>query len=247
MKTNFYFRFITPLVVLLLMVSGIQAQDPGTTPGDTTPVATPAVAVDTTPVAATTTAPAEETKSKDENDGFNSKSRFGIRVGGIISKQAYESGTPTEDPESKFGADLAIVYAMPIGRGFFMLQPELHYLQKGYTIANTTNGELNVSLNYLELPILLRVNFGSSIRFFGFAGPSIGWLLDGTYENDLGEQDASEVLDDIEYSGHIGLGAGLGPLELDVRYIAGLSDISNSDDFTDAKNSSFGIGLTLKF
>jgi hypothetical protein len=194
-------------------------------------------------------APAEQKPEKEKADGFNSKTRFGIRLGGIMSKTDFEnSNDPTADPESKIGADLAILCAIPIGGGFFMLQPELHWLQKGYKIEDINTGDDVIStLNYIELPLLLRLNFGGSIKLFGFAGPSIGYLLDGELNTSSQSLDATEYLDQTEYNAHIGLGVGLGTFEIDVRYIAGLTDISDAENLEDVKNSSFGAGITLKF
>jgi hypothetical protein len=45
--------------------------------------------------ATTTNYTAEPEKEKKE--GFNSKTRFGLRLGGVISKQDYESINPTAD------------------------------------------------------------------------------------------------------------------------------------------------------
>jgi len=246
MKTTAILRLIGLCMLLVFSISGITAQTPTTTPIDTTPAA-----VDTTPTAApattTTTTTPEETKK--EKDGFNSKTRFGIRGGGIMSKTEFEnSDDPTADPESKIGADLAILCAIPIGGGFFMLQPELHWLQKGYKIEDINTGDNVIStLNYLELPLLLRLNLGGSIRVFAFAGPSVGYLLDGELNTSAESLDATEYLDQIEYNGHIGLGVGLGTFEIDVRYIAGLSDISDAENLEEVRNSSFGAGITLKF
>jgi len=239
-------KFLTLIIVLIFTISGIKAQTPTTTPPDTTPTA-----IDTTPTATpAAAAPAttpEETKK--EKDGFNSKTRFGIRGGGIMSKTEFEnSNDPTADPESKIGADLAIVCAIPIGGGFLMLQPELHWLQKGYKIQDISTGENVIStLNYLEIPLLVRLNFGGSIRVFGFAGPSIGYLLDGELNTSSESLDATEYLDQTEYNAHIGLGVGLGTFEVDIRYIAGLSDISDAENLEEVRNSSFGAGITLKF
>ncbi len=261
MKTKLIVRFTILTIVLVFSISALKAQNPTPTPVDTTnaamdstPVTSPTVAPAAVP-ATTTTAPppAAETApapkpQKEKKEGFNSHTRFGIRVGGIISNQDYEGSDVTEDPESKFGADIAILCAIPIGGGFFMLQPELHWLQKGYKIEDADiYGDITSTLNYVELPLLARVNFGGSLKVFAFAGPSVGYLISGTYEDDFGEKDPTDYLDELEYSGHIGIGAGLGTLEVDIRYMAGLSDISDSENLTDVKNSSFGIGLSLKF
>ncbi len=118
---NFSSR-ITLLTMLLIMSSWeMNAQD--TTLIAPVPVTTKP---DSTPVAPAPVAAPEPTKTK--KDGFNSHTRFGFRGGGIISSQKYESNTLTEDPESKFGLDLALLVAIPLGGGFFMIQPELHFL-----------------------------------------------------------------------------------------------------------------------
>jgi len=231
MRTSFNLRLITLIIVLIMTNSVIKAQDPNTMPSDSTPTAAPAAA------------------AKDDNDGFNSKTRFGIRGGGIISKTDFENtDDPTEDPQSKIGLDLAIVCAIPIGGGFFMLQPELHWMQKGYKLEDIATGEnITSTLNYIELPLLVRLNFGQSIKLFAFAGPSIAYLLDGELNTATESLDATEFLNETEYNAHIGLGVGLGTFEVDIRYIAGLSDISDAENLEDVKNSSFGAGITLKF
>lgn len=252
MKTTTNFSRLAVLAIILVFrISAINAQtlsptavDTMHTAMDSTPVTAPAAVA---PAAAPAPAPAPKPE-KEKKDGFNAHTRFGIRAGGVISKQDYEGGSVTEDPESKFGADLAILAAIPIGGGFFMIQPELHWLQKGYKIEDAVSaGNITTTLNYLELPVLARINFGGSIKLFAFAGPSVGYLLSGTYEDDNGSLDPKDYLSDIEYSAHIGAGVGLGTLEIDIRYMAGLNDISESVLIRDVKNSSFGVGVTLKF
>jgi len=240
MKTTITIKLLSLAMLLLICFSGINAQDTTKIAIDTTPVVVPAA----TP--ADTTAPKPE---KTKKDGFNSHNRLGIRVGGVISKQDYDDGgAVAENPEAIIGLDLALLYAIPIKGGFFMIQPELHWMQKGYKINDTAlYGDITSTLNYLELPVLLRINLGGSLKLFGFAGPSIGFLLSGTYEDSNGEQDPTDYLDDTEISGHIGIGAGLGTLELDIRYITGLGDISDSEYLDNVKNSSYDIGLSLKF
>ncbi len=234
------------LIMSLSTIINAQAQNSTMT---TQPMDTIAPkAMDTIPPAPPQEAEKEKKAEKEKNDGFNSKTRLGFRAGVNISKQDFESGSITEDPESKLGGDLAVLVGIPIGGGFFMVQPELHWLQKGYKIADAGSlGEVTSTLNYIELPLLLRVNFGGSLRLFAFAGPSAGYLIGGTYEDANGEQDPTDFLEELEYSGHLGLGIGLGTFEVDLRYIAGLTDIADSPNLSDVKNSSFGAGVTLKF
>lgn len=253
--------FLKPGLTMGLVTATLllNAQTPDTFPPTTmdstktpTPTAAPAPTATPAAVAPATAAaaPADEPKKeKEKKDGFNSKTRFGLRGGVIISKQDFESTNVTEDPQSKLGADLGLTISIPIGGGFFMVQPEIHWMQKGYKIddAGGTLGEVTSTLNYLEIPILARVNFGGSLKLFAFAGPSVGYLLSGTYEDNNGKSDPTDYLDEIEYSGHIGLGVGIGTFEVDLRYIAGLTDIADSANLSDVKNSSYGAGITLKF
>lgn len=176
-------------------------------------------------------------------DDYNSKARFGIRGGVIIAKQTFEDGNLDDNASSKFGADIAAILNIPIGNGFFMFQPELHWLQKGSQIEDISGGDdITNTFNYLELPLLLRFNFGGEAKIFAIGGPSIGYLLNTN--DDLDRDD----FNDTEWGVHLGVGIGFGALEVDVRYLAGLSDISAADgDLSDVKNSAFGAGLTLKF
>lgn len=183
-------------------------------------------------------------QAQDSSDAsYNSEGRFGIRGGVTISKQNFEGGNLTEDPKSKFGADLAILATLPIGDGFFAIQPELHWMQKGSTIEDINGDDVNNTFNYLELPVLLRFNFGGSAKIFLIGGPSVGYLLGGK----SGDEDIDkDFYNELEFGAHIGAGIGLGPIEVDVRYIAGFSDISEVDNL-EVKNSGFGAGVTLKF
>lgn len=210
MKKDFTIKLIGCAVVLMMSMSGIQAQD-----------------------AATST------------DDYNSHARFGVRGGVLISKQRFENGNLDDNAKSKFGADLAVMFNFPIGDGFFMLQPELHWMQKGSVIEDINSDDITNTFNYLELPVLLRFNFGNSAKIFAIGGPSVGYLLSGkTGDNDINKDD----FEDLEWGAHLGLGVGLGALEIDVRYMAGLSDISAADgNLSEVKNSAFGAGVTLKF
>jgi hypothetical protein len=189
-----------------------------------------------------TTLSAQDTSA---DASYNSEGRFGIRAGGIISKQKFDEGMLDVDPESKFGLDVAILYTLPIGNGFLNLQPELHWMQKGSTISDLAGEDVTTTMNYLELPLLLRLNFGGSLKIFAFGGPSAGYLL-GVNSDDDGVK--KEDFEDIEFGLHLGAGIGFGSFEFDVRYLAGLSDVADSDgDLGEIKNSAFGAGLTFKF
>jgi len=220
-------------IIMVFSYSGIKAQD--TTHINTTTTTT-------TNASATTI----DDGMNDDDDNYNDQARFGIRAGVNISRQKFEDGELDENAQSKFGADFAILVDIPIGDGVFMFQPELHWLQKGSVISDINNGDdVTNTFNYIELPLLLRLNFGDEVKLFAIGGPSIGYLLSGKTGGDDIERDLYE---DSEWGLHLGAGVGFGAIEFDVRYTAGMSDISAHDgDLGEVRNSAFGAGVTVKF
>ena len=181
---------------------------------------------------------AQHKSTKDE-------SNFGFRAGVVLSDQHFSDGTLIHDTESKFGADLALLCTLPIGSGLIALQPELHWIQKGSTFRAINGVYFTNTVNYIELPVLLRFNFGSSLKLFAFGGPSAGYLIGVSSEDDIVSKNEYE---DFEFSLHVGAGIGLGSFEIDLRYMTGLSDVSSDEgSINDIKNSALGAGITLKF
>ncbi len=68
--------------------------------------------------------------------------------------------------------------------GFFSIQPELYYIQKG-TRFNYGNEDTKFYHNHVELPLLLKVNFGTeAVKLYVNAGPSFGYFLGGKIKRD---------------------------------------------------------------
>ncbi len=181
----------------------------------------------------------------------NAQSKAGIRAGVLISKQAYDGGMLNVDTKSKLGADLALVCDFPIGE-IFAISPEFHWLQKGAKIKdlNAPFSESSRTFNYLEIPVLFKIRFGSETGFFLFAGPSIGYLFDQTDKDGDGSNNDVDIHDfkRAELGAHLGGGVAFGPLRVDIRYIAGFSDIADFEsDNVKIKNSGYGAGVTLMF
>ncbi len=102
------------------------------------------------------------------------------------------------------------------------LQPELLYSEQGFGYRNDILEEYNVSLNYLQLPIL--VEFELANNLFLQSGPQIGYLLKEEYNS------VSRRLNYNRFDFSIGLG-----LEYQIqrflvygRYMAGLNRIYNN-------------------
>lgn len=177
------------------------------------------------------------------------QSSIGIRGGVMSSKQNVQDGNITEDYKSKLGADIAFVADFHLG--LVSINPEFHWLQKGAKIEdlNGSVGEVSRTFNYLEIPLLVKLTFGEGTSFFLFAGPSVGYLLDGT-DKDMDGHTNDIDLDfytRTEWGAHVGGGIGLGPIKIDVRYIFGLTDILEDSSDIEITNTSIGAGVTLMF
>ncbi len=175
--------------------------------------------------------------------------KVGIRAGVLISKLDFQNGNLNQDTKSKFGLDLGLVSDFPIG-SVVSIGPEFHWLQKGSKIEDITGGtvgEITSTLNYLELPVLLKLHFGEDVGFMLFAGPSFGYLLDGKDKDHDGNTNDIDLdfYKRVEFGFHAGGGIVLGPLVIDIRYIYGISNISDSE--IDLRNRGLGAGVSLIF
>lgn len=168
-----------------------------------------------------------------------SETRVGIRGGVLFSNQDFKNGGLDINSKAKLGLDLALVADFPVGE-VLNISPELHWLQKGSKIEDIQGNDLTYTLNYIEIPVLLKLKFGGTdVGFSVFGGPSFGYLLDGNDNITLNDYKK------IEIGLHAGAAVALGPLVIDLRYLFGVSNISDTE--IDVKNNGLGAGVSLMF
>lgn len=149
------------------------------------------------------------------------------------------------------------------------LRSAFGYEAKGYQrpfqiYANGT--DLGIStiyskFNYLTLPILMRLNFGTKVRFFVNAGPYLGYLMSkknriSEYEEYSGDALSGSLLSynrfDFGISGGLGIGIPINEnwsISLEARYNLGLLPAKTDNDgtvFTNSSNLLAGISYRLK-
>ncbi|HEX8690826.1 MAG TPA: porin family protein [Longimicrobium sp.] len=169
-------------------------------------------------------------------------------------------GDDVEDADSRIGlvGGAFLVYRFS---DMLAIQPEVLYSQKGASFSDT-EGELTVKLDYVDVPVLLRLNVpvtGSSLRPSVFAGPvfslraSCGAEAEfngGSVEVDCDELDEEGIaVKDTDVGLAFGAGldfpAGRATVTLDGRYTLGLSSIDDSDLDADVKNRAFAVMLGI--
>jgi hypothetical protein len=178
------------------------------------------------------------------------------KAGVTLSSISYDE--EPEDQKTQFGFVGGAGLDIGIIKNFFSLQPELLFIQKGDRF-DERNVEATTTLNYLELPLLAKISFGSpTIKGYLNAGPSLALGLNGKYKVEGGENagetdirfgdasnDGRRYLDNrfdfgLQFGGGGSFGLGPGALIADIRYGLGLSDLNDEDK---AQNRTFAFTL----
>ena len=191
---------------------------------------------------------------------------FGGRIG--INSATVDIEDPSGlsvQPNSRVGLDIAAVVNVGVTEAF-SIQPELHFIQKGFKLKLDFFGdeeETNTNLNYLEIPVLAKYAFGSeSIQGFILGGPALGFGLSGkTKFKSSGQEDKEDVnfgsnedeLKTVDFGlaigGGLGIPASTGLFFIDVRYLLGLANLSNEEGTgaSTLKNRGVNVALGILF
>jgi hypothetical protein len=192
--------------------------------------------------------------------------KFGIKVGANYSNISGKELANEDIYQNKLGFVGGITSNFDLsGDGFLSIQPELLFSQRGYqyrdekyTLGNNeykSKGDMNY--NYLDLPVLLRINAGG---LFFEGGPQASYLLgikDNTetivngQDTDTSRKVEKDQLAELE----IGYAAGLGyqaqnGISLGLRYTGGINALAkdnDNDELSNARNSAFQLTLGYVF
>ena len=172
--------------------------------------------------------------------------RFGLKAGASLTNVTSSS------QDNKFGFNGGGIVNFGID-DMFSIQPEVLYSNKGYKIKGGTNG-LRVALNYIDVPVLVKLATGSTGLFFEL-GPQVGFRLAA----DLKDNDNSASFKDYTKSVDFGYAAGLGfqvasgPM-VGLRYNGGFTKIGKDGNVngaqvtaSDGKNSAFQLYVGFLF
>lgn len=179
-------------------------------------------------------------------DGFG----LGIHGGVNLSDLAVEStGGATVNAAKENTVGVVAGVHLELGTDQVMIRPEANYSVRGYKFA----GLVEVDRKYLEIPVLFR--FGllpGPIQPFVEIGPQLGLHLSDDVEALGGTLTAtdSETFDLAGVAGaglRLGLAGNLG-IDLEARYVFGVTDQDTSDDI-EVKTRGFQLlaGLTLRY
>ena len=167
--------------------------------------------------------------------------------GGLVLGDLSIDPNNVTDSDWKKGMSLGLFLEIPIGYGSFSLQPGLGFSQKGYEDSSSSLG-----LNYLDLPLLMKVGFlqGDVVPYLT-AGPYVAFLMAAKSKTLFGETDVKELFNKIDCGliGGVGIDIGISreiKIGLGANYGMGLLNILDSSIQTQ-KNRIIKISLELAF
>lgn len=183
---------------------------------------------------------------------------FGLRAGINSTNASIDFDNDNIETEGDINLMLGVFFDIPIATDLISLQPEVNYLNRGYssevTVGNLASFEQN--LVYLDLGALVKLNFGrrEGTGFYVGAGPYLSYALSGTV-TELGEErdidfDADRInRGELQVAGVAGFTFDLGVMVfLEGRYHASLSNQSDQENLEITQNS-IGIngGIMIPF
>lgn len=181
---------------------------------------------------------------------------FGVK-GGVNFSNIIKTGDENFNTEFKTGFNAGLFAEIPIISSL-SFAPELMFSQKGYKTTGTSllggPNEYSVTTNFIELPILAKIN--ASDKFSIVAGPQVSFLTSTTetfkqgsdsYQNKIREE--NDRLKKSLFGGVVGVGFGLtDKLSLHGRYA--LDFQKNNENGTNEtpiyKNQVYQVSLGIK-
>ena len=185
-------------------------------------------------------------KLNEEHENFF---RFGVKGGLNINKITGKSYNEGFNYNFQAGAFMQFNFSSRLG-----LQPEVNFVQVKSEFTNDATdiydglflggNQRKATLNYLEVPVLLNVNLGTSKRVKIQVGPAYGGLLKQTVDSLKAQRD---LYKNAEWSAIGGLWIQLPLINIGARYKLGLTDINAVDNQQTWKNQAIQIFIGLTF
>ena len=179
--------------------------------------------------------------------------KMGLAGGLNISGYNFEDSNTEALWESRVGYHVGLIADFGVANAF-AIQPGIFFTQKGGRTGEGDN-EVDQSVSYMELPLILRLRFGiGRNNFFIAGGGYLGYALNGRQSSDNPDleranirfgQDSDDDLKATDYGLQAGAGLELlGRLIFTAQYQAGLNNLSPDDD-NERKFTNQNIVLTL--
>ncbi|MBF4473689.1 MULTISPECIES: porin family protein [Flavobacterium] len=186
-----------------------------------------------------------------------SEFQFSIK-GGVNFSKIYDTEVNQNNALTSFNAGFYLSFPVT---GIISVQPEALYTQKGGELTYNNpvfSGKTQFQLNYIEVPILLKINITKNLTVH--SGPYFSYLIDAKVSNNADGNliDLKDTYKNDDFSKtDIGISGGIGfdfdSIGIGARYNYGFSAIGKEREFAgtaytipDGKNSSISLYLSYK-
>lgn len=154
---------------------------------------------------------------------------FGVK-GGLTWADRY--GDVPDEMETRYSYMAGAFGELPL-TPIFSVQSEFLYVGKGYKRVLPgvfPRNEIDFKLNYIDVPVLLKVNwvFGASEPYI-IVGPSLNFLMSAKSVTDASTEDIKDEFSSTEFGFVAGFGLNMRRVLLEGRYCHPLTDANSSD------------------
>ena len=178
----------------------------------------------------------------------NVNTEFGVK-GGLNMSNLYTDDA--DDENVLFGFNAGVYATLPVS-DFIAIQPELLFTTRGSKLEYNNalaQGNVKLKLNYIELPLLVRVNITKNFNIHagGYASYMVSAKSTGDGDFEFEDQYNTDDFNKFDAGLAGGIGVDFSPLSVGLRYNYGLTTIEkDGDDSSDLKNSNLSLYLSYK-
>ena len=185
---------------------------------------------------------------------YNVNTEFGVK-GGFNMSNLYQS--EADDNNVIYGFNAGVYATLPVS-DFIAIQPEILFTTKGAELDYNNaflQGNAKFKLNYIEVPLLVRVNITKNFNVHagGYASYLVSSKVTGDGDIDFDEAVDTDDLNKFDAGIAAGIGVDFNPISVGLRYNYGLTTVGKERTvagttytFPDAKNSNLTLYLSYK-
>jgi hypothetical protein len=184
----------------------------------------------------------------------NVTTEFGIK-GGFNMSNLYQS--EADDNNIIYGFNAGVYATLPVS-DFIAIQPEILFTTKGAELDYNNaflQGNAKFKLNYIEVPLLVRVNITKNFNVHagGYASYLVSSKVTGDGDINFDEAVDTDDLNKFDAGIAAGVGVDFNPISVGLRYNYGLTTVGKERTFAgttytfpDAKNSNLTLYVSYK-
>lgn len=184
----------------------------------------------------------------------NVNTEFGVK-GGFNMSNLYQNDA--NDDNVLYGFNAGVYATLPIS-DFIAIQPEILFTTKGAELDYNNvfaSGNAKFRLNYIEVPLLVRVNITKNFNVHagGYASYLVSSKVTGDGDVAFDQRIDTDDLNKFDAGLAAGVGVDFNPISIGLRYNHGLTTVGKEKTFAgttytfpDAKNSNLTLYLSYK-